>query len=74
MKIELTSEQIGLLQFYIILTKSYRKEAREDWEELAKLTKDDGTPEIPSAKDNAQWFAELGPRLDEIMTALGRAR
>ena len=74
MKVELTLEQINLIECYIMVTTNHRKKEREAWEELAKLTKDDGTPEIPVAKGNAQWYTELDPRLDEIMNVLRNAR
>lgn len=59
--INLTDDQANLLVCYILLTTQHRKEEQQAWAELAEEF-----PEKNVFKKNAEWYAELEPRLAEI--------
>ena len=74
MKVELTKEQVNTLVCYILMTTQHRKGEREAWEELSKEMNEDGTPKFKNAKSNAEYYADLEFKLEEIRNVLGDAR
>lgn len=59
--IKLTDEQANLLVCYILMTTHYREEEAKAWAELAEEF-----PQRNAIKKNAEWYAELEPRLAEV--------
>lgn len=59
--IKLTDEQANLLVCYILMTTHYREGEAKAWAELAEEY-----PQKEVVKKNAEWYAELEPRLAEI--------
>ena len=74
MKVELTKEQVNTLVCYILMTTQHRKGEREAWEELSKEMNEDGTPKFKNAKSNAEYYADLEFKLEEIRNVLDDAR
>lgn len=74
MKVELTKEQVNTLTCYILMTTQHRKGEREAWEELSKEMNEDGTPKFKNAKSNAEYYADLEFKLEEIRNVLDDAR
>lgn len=74
MKVELTQEQVNTLVCYILMTTQHREREREAWEELSKEMNEDGTPKFKNAKSNAEYYADLEFKLEEIRNALDDAR
>lgn len=74
MKVELTNEQVNTLVCYILMTTQHREKEREAWEELSKEMNKDGTPKFKNAKSNAEYYADLEFKLEEIRNVLDDAR
>lgn len=74
MKVELTKEQVNTLVCYILMTTQHREKEREAWEELSKEMNEDGTPKFKNAKSNAEYYADLEFKLEEIRNVLNDAR
>lgn len=74
MKVELTKEQVNTLICYILMTTQHREKEREAWEELSKEMNEDGTPIFKNAKSNAEYYADLEFKLEEIRNVLDNAR
>lgn len=74
MNVELTNEQVNTLVCYILMTTQYRKKEREAWEKLAKKMNEDGTPTFKNAESNAEYYADLELRLEEIKNILDNTR
>lgn len=74
MKVELTKEQVNTLVCYILMTTQHREREREAWEELSKEMNEDGTPKFKNAKSNAEYYADLEFKLEEIRNVLDDAR
>lgn len=70
MKVELTNEQVNTLVCYILMTTQHRKREREAWEELSKEMNEDETPKFKNAKSNAEYYADLEFKLEEIRNVL----
>lgn len=69
-QIEMTSDQRNTLICYILMTSKYRKSEAEAWSELANETDENGNPEYPNAKSNAQYYQDLEYKLKEITKIL----
>lgn len=65
--VTLTNAQWNKLYIYLLTTTNYRKEQISAWEELARKTNPDGSPEYPNAAGNAEYFRELERDLSEIV-------
>lgn len=65
--VTLTNVQWNKLYIYLLTTTNYRKEQISAWEELARKTNPDGSPEYPNAASNAEYFCELERDLSEIV-------
>jgi hypothetical protein len=74
MKVELTKEQVNTLTCYILMTTQHRTGEREAWEKLSKEMNEDGTPKFKNAKSNAEYYANLEFKLEEIRNVLNDAR
>lgn len=74
MKVELTNEQVNTLVCYILMTTQHREKEREAWKELSKEMNEDGTPKFKNAKSNAEYYADLEFKLEEIRNVLNDAR
>lgn len=74
MKVELTKEQVNTLVCYILMTTQHREKEREAWEELSKEMNEDGKPKFKNAKSNAEYYADLEFKLEEIRNVLDDAR
>lgn len=65
--VTLTNVQWNKLYIYLLTTTNYRKEQISAWEELARKTNSDGSPEYPNAAGNAEYLRELERDLSEIV-------
>lgn len=65
--VTLTNVQWNKLYIYLLTTTNYRKEQISAWEELARKTKSDGSPEYPNAAPNAEYCRQLEHDLSEII-------
>lgn len=65
--VTLTNVQWNKLHIYLLTTTNYRKEQISAWEELARKTNPDGSPEYPNAAGNAEYLRELERDLSEIV-------
>ena len=65
--VTLTNVQWNKLYIYLLTATNYRKEQISAWEELARKTNPDGSPEYPNATDNAEYLRELERDLSEIV-------
>lgn len=72
--ITLTHEQATTLTCYILMTTNYRKGEREAWESLAQEIKEDGSPEFPNAKSNAEFWVDMETTIEEIRKIIDNAR
>jgi hypothetical protein len=68
--IELTREQINTLACYILMTTQHRKGEREAWEKLAREVDENGNPVFENARSNADYYAKLESKLEEIKEIL----
>lgn len=64
--VTLTNVQWNKLHIYLLTTANYRKEQISTWEELARKTNTDGSPEYPNAAGNAEYLRKLDRDLSEI--------
>ena len=65
--LELTSEQLDSLHFFLLITEKYRKDEQEACESLSKRKKADGTLEFPKMKSNAEFWEKKNENIDEII-------
>ena len=71
--IQLTDDQMSLMNFYILMTTKYREDEIKACSELAQEKKEDGSIKYPSMKSNAEWWENTNRELNYISTVISQA-
>lgn len=72
--ITLTHDQATTLVSYILMTTNYRAGEKNAWEALSKELNEDGTPRYPNAKNNYEFWEEMGAAIEEIKEIINNAK